>query len=451
MRTELNIHEQIDFIQPEFLNILFFQQKSLVIYPYVDLKYLYFLEFCTVGYNVTPLDGITINNLKEVIEFEVSNNDTHNKTFYFVYNVDHEKLSEIMKINEFRCIINTNENVTNLVNGTDFIFYNKKNNRFLNFKPESSDLKLEEYLISTSPNRAILQNKIQEIMSLGTIIFTELNENLNLDNIAEILKDYDQQYWEKILKFVENYYKIEIPDIDFNKNKIKNRLENLHKVDQNEQIQEFSNEYQTITSENKFIAREFIQLLLEYRSQHVNLSNLDLEQLYDPQKLYIYLRNHQWKKGISKDFLTDWVKMKKTGYNLSNDDKANFSMLFNRLFEKSLVEYDEPRVREVKKDSIRNLKPKKEKKLINPTQGQKPKIFSTTILDISEMEKKMIEKLESEIDIVEQKIICVVDKGPVIGKIYVCPKCKAFHCLRCANALQDKNEGCWACKSEFKL
>jgi hypothetical protein len=26
-----------DFIKPEFLHILFFQQKNLVIYPYVDL------------------------------------------------------------------------------------------------------------------------------------------------------------------------------------------------------------------------------------------------------------------------------------------------------------------------------------------------------------------------------------------------------------------------------
>ncbi len=313
---------------------MFFQQKNLVIFPYVDLKYLQSLELYTVGYNTTPLEGTALNNLKEVIEFEASNSYSQNKTFYFVYNLDREKLSEIMKVREFRCIINTNENVANLANGTDFIFYNKKNKTFLNFKPQNNDLKLEEHLISTSPNRAILHNKIQEIMSLGAVIFTELNENLNLDNISEILKDYDPQYWEKILKFVENYYEIEIPDIDFKKNKIKNRHENLYEIDQidqNDQLQDFSDEYQTITSENKQIAREFIQLLFEFRSKHVNPSNLDLEQLYDPQKLYIYLRTHHWKTGISKDFLTDWIKMSKTGYQLTNEDVSCFIKLFKEL------------------------------------------------------------------------------------------------------------------------
>ena len=62
----------IDFLQPEFLNILFFEQKNLVIYPYVDLKHLRTLEIFTTGYNVVDLESTALYNLKEIIEFEAN-------------------------------------------------------------------------------------------------------------------------------------------------------------------------------------------------------------------------------------------------------------------------------------------------------------------------------------------------------------------------------------------
>ncbi|MDX1797557.1 MAG: hypothetical protein R3255_02805 [Candidatus Lokiarchaeia archaeon] len=58
-----------DFIKPEFLNIIFFQQKNLVIFPYVDLKHLHALEKFTVGYNVVDLETTALHNHKEILEF----------------------------------------------------------------------------------------------------------------------------------------------------------------------------------------------------------------------------------------------------------------------------------------------------------------------------------------------------------------------------------------------
>ena len=73
----------IDFIQPEFLNILFFQQKNLVIFPYIDLKHLHALELFTVGHNVIDLESTALYNLKEIIEFEANNSYSQNRTFFF--------------------------------------------------------------------------------------------------------------------------------------------------------------------------------------------------------------------------------------------------------------------------------------------------------------------------------------------------------------------------------
>ena len=85
-----------DFIQPEFLNILFFQQKNLVIFPYVDLKHLHTLELFTAGYNVVDLESTALYNLKEIIEFGAGNSYSQNKSLYFIYNLDREKFDEII-------------------------------------------------------------------------------------------------------------------------------------------------------------------------------------------------------------------------------------------------------------------------------------------------------------------------------------------------------------------
>ena len=47
--------------------------------------------------------------------------------------------------------------------------------------------------------------------------------------------------------------------------------------------------------------------------------------------------------------------------------------------------------------------------------------------------------------------ICLVCKGKISGNIYLCPKCQAFYCERCASILKENNDKCWSCDSEIKL
>ena len=77
-----------DFLTPEFLNILFFQQKNLVIYPYVDLKHLHSLEVFTASYSHIDLESTALNDLRQVLELESESSYSQSPTFYFIYNIE---------------------------------------------------------------------------------------------------------------------------------------------------------------------------------------------------------------------------------------------------------------------------------------------------------------------------------------------------------------------------
>ncbi|MFX1442710.1 MAG: hypothetical protein ACFFHV_04785 [Promethearchaeota archaeon] len=109
------------------------------------------------------------------------------------------------------------------------------------------------------------------------------------------------------------------------------------------------------------------------------------------------------------------------------------------------------------------LKPLESKVLIKPLKVLKEKEFHkmkksatttptlTTTAVPSEIEKEELKKTESEVDIEDRKILCIVHKGLIEGANYLCPKCNAFYCVRCAKALKKKGEKCWVCDSEIKI
>ena len=76
----------VDFVQPEFLNLLFFQQKNMVIFPYVDLKHLRALEIFTVGYNVVPIDATALHNVKEIVELDAFDTYSQHPNLFIIYN-----------------------------------------------------------------------------------------------------------------------------------------------------------------------------------------------------------------------------------------------------------------------------------------------------------------------------------------------------------------------------
>ena len=321
----ISLDTDLDFITPEFLNILFFQQKNLVIFPHVDLKHLSSFDNFTIGYNLIDLESTALFNLKDMLINDSGANYSQTPNLFLIYNLNKDKLKELLELSNIKCILNVNENVSHLINGQEFIFYNKKMHKFLNIEFDEKGLEFENLLISSSKNTIVLKGKLQQLKNTATQIYMELNDNYESRNLPKILNNYDKKYWSKIIEFTSSYFQIEISS-DLLKNENINRFSNANK-----NILDFSDEYESIISKNIQIANEFVQVLHEYRSQHVNPSNLELDQLYNPLSLYNYLRTHHWKDGISSDFLREWVLMRNTNYKLKNSDLCDFEELLGQL------------------------------------------------------------------------------------------------------------------------
>jgi hypothetical protein len=65
--------------------------------------------------------------------------------------------------------------------------------------------------------------------------------------------------------------------------------------------------------------------LHEYRGKPANL-----ELGFNPQKLYNYLQNHYWKKGIPHEFIENWEKMEFSQVTLNEADQTNFETILEK-------------------------------------------------------------------------------------------------------------------------
>lgn len=312
-----------DFISPGFLNILFFKQKNLVIYPYVDVKHIHSLDCFTVGHDLIDIDSTGLDNLHDIVEFETSNSYSQQPTLYYLLNVNAEDLEKLMESPNIRCIINASENVEHLANGNYFIFYNKKNKTFLNYQPERENLAFEQQLIRSSQNEQELLDNVLKIKRTATKIFSDLNANANSGNLPTLLSDYEQKYWDKILTFTQLYFNIQIPKF------IRPKISSKKKY--SVPSKDFSKEYEFILKTNRKIGQKFIQLLHDYRADRVNSANLEIDQLYYPKKLYNYLRNRHWTKGIPQEFITNWVQKLNINSHLDESDRLDFQIIFDKL------------------------------------------------------------------------------------------------------------------------
>ncbi|NVM17020.1 MAG: hypothetical protein HWN80_04840 [Candidatus Lokiarchaeota archaeon] len=312
-----------DFITPEFFNILFFKQKNLVIYPYVDVKHIHSLDCFTIGHDIIDIDSTGLENIHDIVEFETNNSYSQQPTFYYLLNVNTEDIEELLESSNIRCIINTSDNVEHLTNGNRFIFYNKKSKSFLNYQPERENLLFEQHLIQISQNEEVLLDEILKIKSTATKIYSDVNANTNSDNLPNLLSEYDQIYWDKILSFTGCYFNVEIPKF--------RRPMTTSKKKSSEPLRDFSYEYDFILKTNRKIGQKFIQLLHDYRFDKVNPANLEIDQLYYPKKLYNYLRNRHWTKGIPQDFITNWIQKLYTNSSFDEIDRLDFQIIFDKL------------------------------------------------------------------------------------------------------------------------
>ncbi|MFW9950917.1 MAG: hypothetical protein ACFFKA_12435 [Candidatus Thorarchaeota archaeon] len=315
---------EYDFLRPEFLDIIFFQQKNLVIFPYVDVKHLKALEIFAEGYAVIDIDTTALHNVSDILAHEVQQSYSHKPTLHFILNANLSIIKDLMELPEIHCIINTSENPEPLIKDNEFIFYNKKSKQFLNYDINQENLVFEIDLLQSSQDEHILAQKLRDLHSIAAQIHIKINEQFSSKGIYPFLEPFDPLFWPKLLRLTSRYYDIKLPKIT-----IPQQVTSRPK--RNELVKDVSREYKQILKSNCKIGQEFIQALHEYRMKKVNPAHLELEQLFYPEQLYSYLRNHHWEKGISQEFIDEWVLMKNTGHILDANDLMDFQILFQEL------------------------------------------------------------------------------------------------------------------------
>jgi hypothetical protein len=318
---------QYDFLTPEFLHLLFFEQKNLIIFPYVDIENLRVLKMFITGYKIIEIQSNDLFNIKDVCTLSIEESDSEERPFFLISNLTRENVIELSKINSFHGILNSNEDLSDLeLPNQTFVLYNKKRQEFLNYSLESQDLDFEKKIFLEKEKNGSITKILEKIHSTAKEILSELNRKNSPQSIAEILKDYSESEAKKILGYTQKFFSLRddiVKSCDLDHKEGKSRT---HRTEDG-----YSEEYHTIISSNKFLSKEFIQLLHDYRMKKVNASNLEINELFSPEALYIYLREHHWKDGIPESFLKDWIKMEYTGYPLNEQDILDFEMLLNEL------------------------------------------------------------------------------------------------------------------------
>ena len=324
-----------DFLTPELMHAIFFQQKNVVVYPYLDIKHLRALELFTTGHSSIELDCTALNDIISILEHQAGSY-SQSPPLFFVLNAGSNIIQSVKEIENVRYIINTSENVESFANGNQLLFYNKKNKKFVNPSIENStELEFENEIFRQSQgDQDILQDLLMQIKGIATRIYKELVELGDVSRVQAILEEYEsifpRKFWSRILQFTQNFYKIVIPE-EVNHSLLTSiprvrstKSSSPHRVNESD----FSSEYEAILSTNRSIAQAFITSLHDYRSEHVNPANLEVVQLYDPKELFNYLRNHHWKDGISTEFIEQWVNFKDV---LDTDEIELFYGLFSKL------------------------------------------------------------------------------------------------------------------------
>jgi len=84
---------------------------------------------------------------------------------------------------------------------------------------------------------------------------------------------------------------------------------------------------------------------------------------------------------------------------------------------------------------------------------------SENVLFIDEVEERLsieelkeIRQTEEEVNVEEQRFVCIIHKEAIEGaNLYLCPKCHTLYCVKCATVLKEKGEKCWSCNSEINI
>ncbi|MHA1842967.1 MAG: hypothetical protein ACTSWE_01700, partial [Promethearchaeota archaeon] len=317
-----------DFITTQFLHLIFFEQRNVLIYPHVDLKYLNALEIFTVGYTFIPIDATALTSVNDILEANVYSTIPN---FYLIYNLNLNDIKAIMQYPSLHYILNTHDNAKELLSKLSvssiqspssafsenltpqpLIFYNKKSKRFLNYDFIARDLSFEKKIIERCPTLDLLRDELLKIKHLAGQIYILLNEGKSIESIQKFLSKSheDENEQEKILRFMEHYYGVRICHLLKKASSLDddNSISTENIYESKDPLQHYREEYQALKKLPGAVKRMFVSCMEEYCLEHVNTANLEDKVLINPENRYLYLRQNHWKQGLPENFLRTWLK-----------------------------------------------------------------------------------------------------------------------------------------------
>jgi hypothetical protein len=57
---------------------------------------------------------------------------------------------------------------------------------------------------------------------------------------------------------------------------------------------------------------------------------------------------------------------------------------------------------------------------------------------------------KSLVDYFQSEHVCIVHRGKIAGKMFICPRCGVFYCIPCRDAIAEIDGKCWNCKTALE-
>ena len=93
-----------DYLTPELMHAIFFQQKNVVIFPYLDIKHMRALEVFVIGHSSIELDCTAINDIISILEHQ-EGTYSQNPPLYFIHNANKNIVESSIKLENLNFIM----------------------------------------------------------------------------------------------------------------------------------------------------------------------------------------------------------------------------------------------------------------------------------------------------------------------------------------------------------
>ena len=192
-------------LSPKFLHLLFFRQKSMVIYPDLPLAKLKNLTAFTVGHTEIFLEPADLDTLKQAIEDGLKTKDN---PMFICKGLEKKQLKRLLFAYEDIHFIFTTDQVFSEIETRlypSIIFYNWRQHDFYNYTFGQCDLECEQAIFKQTPSLKVIRKRLTRAKEYADSFYCLLSTQPEIE-IYDYLNGDEGDAYRKIFEFLENFY-----------------------------------------------------------------------------------------------------------------------------------------------------------------------------------------------------------------------------------------------------